>query len=223
MRYSRQEILPLIPNNFNKISKNKKIIIVGCGGVGSVLAELLIRGGFTNLILIDNDLIDESNLGRQIFFEKDIGEYKAKVLEKYLKLINSKSNIISLLNLLDSKNISEIAKKTDLIVDASDNFNTRRIINEYCEIEKKSWLYNGAIKTQIITCLFNGKDKLFNKVFPNEITDEKCCEVGVLPSTTFTAASFAYTQILKYFINNNNNNNLIKLDIWTNKIFEIKI
>ena len=90
MRYSRQEILPFIPNNFNEIIKSKKIFVVGCGGIGSPLAQMLVRGGFTNLILIDQDLIDETNLQRQVFFEEDIGEYKAKSLKKHLLKINSK-------------------------------------------------------------------------------------------------------------------------------------
>jgi len=130
MKYSRQEKLDFIPNNFNKLINNKKIVIVGCGGVGSVLSEILVRGGFLSLVLIDNDIVDESNLARQIFFEEDIGEYKANSLEKYLIKINKNVKITKILGLLDEKNINNICKDTNLIVDASDNFKIRKIINK---------------------------------------------------------------------------------------------
>ena len=91
-------------------------------------------------------------------------------------------------------------KDCNLIIDATDNFKTRKIINDYCEENKISWLHTGAVKTEVIICLFNGEKKFFSKVFPKEIKDEECCEVGVLASTTFTAASFAYNEVLKFFI-----------------------
>ncbi len=222
MRYSRQEKLAFIPDKFNQITKNKKIILVGCGGIGSPLSEMLVRGGFNNLTLIDQDLIDETNLQRQVFFEEDIGKYKAKALKKYLLNIDSKSSIKVINTFLDEKNISEICLSCDLIVDATDNFKTRKIINIFCEENNKDWLYNGAIRSEVISCMFYGKDKLFNKVFKGEIEDESCCTSGVLVSTTFTSASLAYNQILKYFIGLKESK-LIKMDIWKNQIFEVKL
>ena len=133
MRYLRQEVLPFIPNNFNEVSSKLNLVLVGCGGVGSVLAELLVRGGFTNLILIDNDIVDESNLGRQIFFEEDVGKFKVFCLKNYLLKINSKANIKVFNELLDENNIYDICLNSDLIIDASDNFKIRRIINDFCE------------------------------------------------------------------------------------------
>ncbi len=228
-KYSRQlkflnQFLDINENleKFQKEISRKKLIIVGCGGVGSPLTELLIRGGFLNLILVDNDLIDETNIGRQIFFEKDIGKLKSKILKKYLLKINSKANIEVICDILDNKNIFKICKNSNLIIDCSDNFITRKIINNYCEKNKKDWIYTGAVKSEIMCCLFKGKDRLFSKVFSNKIIDETCCNVGVLASTTFTSASFAYNQILKYFLNIHENN-LIKLDLWDNKLYKIKI
>ena len=241
MRYSRQ--VRFLENNcqinskennfeskFQSLFKDKKIILVGCGGIGSVFAELLIRGGFLNLTLVDNDLIDETNLQRQIYFESDIGNFKSKSLKEILMKINSKSKIKVNCDVLTSDNIENLCKDSDLIIDATDNFETRKIINKYCEKNKKDWLYTGAVKSEIICCLFKGKLKLFSKVFSNNIKDESCCDVGVLSSTTYTAASFGYNQVLKYFIdmgNKSNENNkkttLIKLNLWTNKIFEIKV
>lgn len=222
MRYSRQEKLPFINENFNKKIKNKKIILIGCGGVGSVLAELLVRGGFLNLILVDNDLIDETNLQRQNFTENQIGNSKSSSLANRIKSIDKKVKVKVIYDILDKSNIKNICEKSDLILDCSDNFETRELINSYCEINKKNWIYSGAVKTEIITCIFYGEDKLFSKVFSNKVLDEKCCDVGVLASTTFSAASLVYNQTLKYFLGIKDYN-LIKLNLWTNKIFEIKI
>jgi len=208
--------------DFQKKISNTKIVIVGCGGIGSPLAELLIRGGFRNLTLIDNDIIDETNLQRQIFFEKDIGKLKSITLKEYLLKIDEKANISLIKNILDEKNINEICKNSNLILDATDNFETRIIINEFCEKNNKDWIYSGAIKTEIICCLFRGKYKLFSKVFPNKIKNESCCENGVLASTTFSAASIVYNQCLKYFLEIEENY-LIKLNLWTNRLDKIKI
>lgn len=208
---------------FDEIFKNKKIILIGCGGVGSVFAELLIRGGFLDITLVDNDIIDETNLQRQIFFEKDIGKSKSKTLGKFLKKINSKGKIHVFETILDYNNIEKIGLNSDLIVDLTDNFETRIIINNYCEKTNKNWLYTGAVKGEISCYLFKGEKKLFSKIFPKKIIDEKCCDIGVLASTTFTAASFAYNQVLKYFLEKNYEPKFIKLNLWTNQIFEIKI
>lgn len=226
MRYSRQNKFLEKIENYDKEFQNKikksKIVLVGCGGVGSPLAELLVRGGFLNLVLIDNDLIDETNLQRQVFFEDDIGKFKSKTLKEYLIKINKLVKIKVICDILTKDNINEICSNSDLIVDASDNFEVRKLINSFCEKRNKDWIYNGAVRSEIISCLFRGKDKLFSKVFPKEITGESCCEVGVLSSTTFASASLAYNIILKYFLGIKENK-LVKLDLWENQIYEVKI
>ena len=220
---SGQEKLEVIPEDFQEKIKNKKIILVGCGGVGSVLGQLLIRGGFMNLVLVDNDIVDETNLQRQLYREENIGEAKTNALKEELMSIDKNSKIKIFNTILDEYNIADICRNSQLIIDATDNFETRRAINEYCEEKEKDWLYNGAVRAEIMTCLFRGKDKLFNKVFPQNVANVSCCDVGVLASTTFTSASLAYNQILKYFLNTRNQKKLIKMNLWTNKIFEIKL
>lgn len=222
MRYTRQDAISQLPDNFSSTIHNKSLIIVGCGGIGSPLSELLVRGGFLNLTLIDIDIIDETNLQRQIFEESDIKTPKNSALAKRLLAINKKTTINTINKKLTKENINQICKKSDLILDCTDNFETRTIINEFCEQNKKDWIYSGAIKTEIICCLFIGENKLFKKVFPKPIKNEFCTEVGVLASTTFTSASLTYNQVLKYFTNNKTQT-LIKLNLWTNQIHEIKL
>jgi len=222
MRYSRQDKISQLPTNFSQTIHKKNLIIVGCGGIGSPLSELLIRGGFLNLTIIDTDTIDETNLQRQTYTEQDINTKKTKALKKRLNAIDKKSNIKIINEKLTKTNINQICKNSDLILDCTDNFETRIIINNYCEKNKKNWIYSGAIKTEIISCLFIGEKQLFKKIFPKPIKNTSCSEVGVLASTTFASASLTYNQILKYFIGQTEST-LIKLNLWTNQIFNIKL
>jgi adenylyltransferase/sulfurtransferase len=225
MRYSRQDILlKTFSKNFKSSREfsNKRIVLIGCGGIGSIMADLLVRGGFSNIVLVDTDLVDETNIQRQNYYEEDIGSSKAKVLKKKLLKINSKANIVLKEKILNKNNIDDICLKSDLIVDATDNFKTRKIINEYCIKEKKDWICNGAIKNEIFCCIFHGIDNRFNKIFPKNINDESCCDVGVLSSTVHVCASISYNMILKYFMNINEKV-LIKINLWTYDIFVVKI
>jgi molybdopterin-synthase adenylyltransferase len=218
----RQSQLSFIPENFFEELRNKRVAVVGCGGIGSPLAVLLVRGGFENIKLIDFDVVDTTNLPRQVFFEYDLGLEKAIALGEHLRKINSNIEIDIFDGKLTKDNIDYICCDANLIVDATDDFKTRRIINEYCEETGKDWLYNGAIRTEFATCLFKGKDKLFNKVFPNKIIEERASEVGILSSTSYACASFAYNQILKYFLGVEEQR-LVKINLWTNRIFDVKI
>ncbi len=221
-RYLRQEILDFIPENFSEKVKGKKIVLIGCGGVGSVFAELLVRGGFLNLVLIDFDKVEITNLNRQIYFENDLGKFKAESLKKHLLEIDKNVNIDVILEEIDEVNIGDFSKDSDLIIDASDNFKIRNLINDYCVQNGKDWLYNGAVRTEVVSCLFYGKNNLFDKVFSSGVVEQKARDVGILPSTTFLAASLGFNQVMKYFLDNRENK-LVKINLWTNKVFEVKI
>ncbi len=226
MRYSRQtsflNSIQNIPENFYSEIRNKKIIVVGCGGVGSLLSQMLVRGGFLNLTLVDNDIIDETNLQRQAYFEENIGEGKAEALRENLLKIDKNANIKIYQLALDENNIKKIAMNCSLIIDATDNFETRRIINDYSEDKGKDWIYNGAVKTEAMSAIFYGNDKMFSKVFPKNAANISCCEVGVLSSTTSLSASLAYNMVLKYFLGIKENK-LVKINLWNYKIYEIEI
>ena len=169
------------------------------------------------------EILDLTNLQRQTYTEKNLGENKAKALLKRLISINKNSKIKIFTQVLNEKNIEKICKGSNLIVDCTDNFLTRNIINNFCEKNKKNWLYTGAVKSKISLCLFFGKEKRFNSIFPKKIKDVSCCEVGVLSSTTFLCASFAYTEILKYFLGEKLSG-FVYFDFWDGKFekFEVR-
>ena len=205
-------------NNINK----KQIAIVGCGGIGSPLAQLLVRGGFKNILLIDNDMIDKSNLQRQIYDYQDVGMIKSTSLKFHLEKINPNVKIELVEDILTPENIDDVLKNSEFVIDATDDFEVRRLINSYCEKTNKFWQYNAAVMSEVMTCVFDGRQKKFNKVFPKKVSNISCCEAGVLASTTFISASIAYQELLKFFIENKYNN-LIKFNIWDFKIYNLKI
>jgi adenylyltransferase/sulfurtransferase len=122
-----------------------KILVVGIGGLGSPVATYLASSGISNIGIVDHDKIDISNLQRQILFnEEDVNKFKVDIAEKKLKKINSKIKIKKFKTKIDGNNINKIAKQYDLIIDGTDSFKTKLLINDYCYKNKKI-LICGAI------------------------------------------------------------------------------
>ncbi|MFM7680328.1 MAG: HesA/MoeB/ThiF family protein [Candidatus Fonsibacter sp.] len=137
-----------------------KILIVGIGGLGSPVATYLASTGASNIGIVDHDKIDISNLQRQILFnEKDVNKFKVDIAEKKLKKINSKIKIKKFKTKIDSNNINKIAKQYDLIIDGTDSFKTKLLINDYCYKNKKILICGAISKFDGHVFVFNFKKK----------------------------------------------------------------
>ena len=158
-RYSRQIILKKIGVVGQKKLLNSSVLIVGAGGLGSPIAIYLAAMGIGKIWIIDKDKVEMSNLSRQIIFEsKDIKKKKSSTAISKLRKINPDIQLKSFNKNLTTININEVAKKFDIIVDGSDNFRTRFLINDYC-LNNKKILVSGAISKfdgQVYT--FNSQD-----------------------------------------------------------------
>ena len=144
-RFSRQLILKNIGAKGQKKILSSKILIVGVGGLGCPAAESLVRAGIGTIGLIDNDIVNLSNIHRQsLFSSKDINKLKVSVAAKKLKEINPYTKIKIYKSRLNKKNIKDIIKHYEIIIDGSDNFKTKFLINDYC-IKLKKKLVTGAI------------------------------------------------------------------------------
>lgn len=133
MRYHRQIIIPEIDKEGQKKLGKSKVLIVGAGGLGSIVAYYLISSGIGYLGIIDPDIVELTNLQRQILYnEEDIGMPKAISAMKNLKKLNSEVNILPYPDQINIKNVSEYIKPYDVIVACPDNFETRFILNEAC-------------------------------------------------------------------------------------------
>ena len=203
-RFSRQLVLKNIGAKGQKKILSSKILIVGIGGLGCPAAENLVRAGIGTIGLIDNDIINLSNIHIQsLFTSKDIKKSKVSVAAKKLKEINPSTKIKTYKSRLDINNIKEIIKNYEIIIDGSDNFKTKFLINDYC-IKFKKKLVTGAIsKFDGHVFTFDFKDKktasLKNFYQQNEISDDNLnCEfMGVIGTTASIVGTTQANEALK--------------------------
>ena len=207
-RYSRQIILKKIGVIGQKKLLKSSVLIVGAGGLGSPIAIYLTALGIGRIGIVDGDNIELSNLSRQIIFSTDdVTKKKTNILIKKLKKKNPDVNFISFNKRLDSKNINEIAKNFELVVDGSDNFKTRFLINDYC-LKNKKILISGAISKfegQIYTFNFSKKKspclRCFIPEMPNNPDNDNCEYDGVLGTLGGIVGSIQANEVVKEILN----------------------
>ena len=206
-RFSRQLVLKDIGAKGQKKILSSKILIVGVGGLGCPAAENLVRAGVGTIGLIDNDIVNLSNIHRQsLFNSKDIKKSKVSVAAIKLKEINPLTKIKTYNSRLDENNIEKIIKDYDLIIDGSDNFKTKFLVNDYC-IKLKKKLVTGAISKfdgHIFTFDFKDKKTASLKNFYQEknVTDDilNCESEGVLGTTATIVGTTQANEALKMLI-----------------------
>ena len=206
-RYSRQIILKKIGVLGQKKLGKSSVLIVGAGGLGSPVAIYLAALGVGKIGIIDYDKVEISNLARQIIFtNKDIKKKKSSTAVKKLKLINPNIKFKSFTKKLTSKNINFIAKNFDLIVDGSDNFRTRFLINDYC-LKKKKILVSGAISKfegQVYTFNFTKKKspclRCFIPKMPSNPDRDNCEYEGILGTLGGIVGSIQANEAIKEIV-----------------------
>ena len=159
-RFSRQIILKDIGVVGQKKILESKVLMIGMGGLGCPVVEFLTRSGVGTLGIVDHDIVSLSNIHRQsLYGEKDLAKSKVKVAKKKLKDINSKTKIDIFNFKLNKKKFEKIIKKYDYVVDGTDNFTAKFLINDLC-LKYKKFLVTGAISKfdgHIFTFDFNNK------------------------------------------------------------------
>ena len=221
-RFSRQLILKDIGAIGQKKILSSKVLVVGVGGLGCPAAENLVRAGIGTIGLIDNDVVNLSNIHRQsLFSSKDVKKLKVNVAEKKLKEINPYTKIKTYKTRLSQNNIEKIIKNYELIIDGSDNFKTKFLINDYC-IKLKKKLVTGAISKfdgHIFTFDFKDKKTVSLKNFyqEKEISDDilNCEFEGVLGTTATIVGAAQANEALKLImqIGKNLKNQILILDL----------
>ena len=203
-RYSRQIILKKIGVIGQKKLLKASVLIVGAGGLGSPIAIYLAALGIGKIGIIDKDNVEISNLSRQIIFStNDIKKSKSAVAINKLKKINPDIQVQSFKKKLTIKNINQIAKNFDLIVDGSDNFRTRFLINDYC-LKNKKILVSGAISKfdgQVYTFNFSKKNSPCLRCFishaPTNLDVDNCEYEGVLGTLGGIIGSIQANEVTK--------------------------
>ena len=220
-RYSRQIILKKVGILGQKKIQNSKVLVVGCGGLGSPVIDLLSRAGIGKIGMMDHDKVSLSNLHRQIMFTADdVGKYKVNILKKKISKINKKVKVKIYRNKADEKNLGKILKRYDVIVDGTDNFKAKFLLNKFSLNYKKKLIIGAISKFEghIFTFDFSLKKspclKCFYQGEPAEgVLD---CETdGILGSTAVITGSLQANEVLKSILNigKNLNSHILIIDL----------
>ena len=205
-RYSRQIILKDIGISGQKKLKKSKVLIVGLGGLGCPAAEYLSRAGVGTIGLIDHDKINLSNIHRQsIFTASDIKKYKVDVVKQRIKKVNSNVKIKSFKTKIDDFNIKKIIQSFDIIIDGTDNFSSKFLINKFSKILKKVFISGsiGKFDGHIFGFNFSKKTKPCLESFYQGIPDEDivtCEEGGVIGTVAGTVGNIQANEAIKYIL-----------------------
>ncbi|UCD93217.1 MAG: ThiF family adenylyltransferase [Methanobacteriota archaeon] len=220
-RYSRQEILSEIGEEGQRRLSEGSVMVIGLGALGSVSSTLLARAGVGRLLVIDRDIVELNNLQRQILFsEEDVGEAKAAVAVERLKRMNSEIKVEDLAIDLNYQNIEKSMEDVDVVVDGTDNMETRFLINDFCVKNGIPFIYGGAIATYGMTLtVLPKKGPCLRCLFPQMPvpgTLPTCDTFGILNNVPTTIASIQVTEALKLLIGVEPRETLLIYDPWHN-------
>jgi len=204
-RYSRQIVLPEVGGTGQKRINEGRVLIIGTGGLGSPAAFYLAAAGVGTIGIIDYDVVDLSNLQRQILHTtKDIGRPKVDSAKEKLIALNPDCNIVSYRERLTARNIKEIIKDYDVVVDGADNFATRFVANDACVMANKVFVHGGVLgfAGQTFT-IVPGKGPCLRCILrepPPYGSVPTCAQAGVLGVLAGTIGLIQATEVLKYLL-----------------------
>lgn len=201
LRYSRQILLPEWDIDAQLKLANSRVLMIGAGGLGNPAAQILVRAGLGFLRLVDFDVIEESNLQRQFLFQSsDVGLAKVDVAARELQKINPWTTIEAVNQKVDLTNLPQLLQDIDLVLDGSDNFATRDLINQACVQAKVPLLSAAAIGLEGQLAFFQPQKGCYRCLFGTGLDNDtrQCAESGVLASTTAVMGSLQAHHALLY-------------------------
>ena len=211
-RYTRQMILPHVGLSGQQALNASKVLLVGAGGLGLPCAQSLVAAGVGQITIIDDDRVSLSNLHRQYLFnEADVGRYKVEALHDRLSGQNSDVRISYIRERLNMSNAPDLIAAHDLVIDGSDNFATKFLINDTCLIKKIPWIYGSVSRFEGQLAVFSSKPSkqhscyrcLYEKMPTSKI--ENCAEQGVFGAVTGIIGNYQALEALKILIEINSN------------------
>ncbi|MEO0332084.1 MAG: molybdopterin-synthase adenylyltransferase MoeB, partial [Bacteroidota bacterium] len=206
-RYSRHLIIPDFNIEGQRKLKAAKVLVVGTGGLGAPLLSYLVAAGVGNIGIVDFDIVDESNLQRQILFTvDDVGRSKVEAAAERLRRQNPFVNIKTYNTVLTSQNALDIIKDYDVVADGTDNFPTRYLVNDACVLLNKVNVYASIFRFEGQASVFNYADKdgnigpNYRDLFPTPPPPDlvpSCAEGGVLGVLPGILGSLQANEVIK--------------------------
>lgn len=230
-RYSRQTLFTPIGKEGQERLRASSVTIVGCGALGTVLANNLCRAGVGRLVIADRDYIELNNLQRQILYdEDDVARHlpKAIAAAERLRHVNSDVKIEPLVEDINAEGIESLVRSSDLVLDATDNFETRYLLNDVCIKYQRPWIYSGVIASYGVTMnILPGETPCLRCVFPDMPlpgTTPTCDTAGVLNGIVGAITGLASTEALKILLKSEKTSRAMTwLDVWENTFDRIEL
>lgn len=208
-RYQCQIALPGFGIASQELLSNAKVLIVGMGGLGCPAAQYLASSGVGSIGIADDDIVSESNLHRQILYSPDdLGAYKVDIATKKLQQQNPSVNVIPYRVRISSSNVMELISEFDLIIEGTDNFETKCLLNDACVLAGKPLVYGAIYQHEGQVSIWNVLQKdgsyspNYRDVFPNaeESQVPNCREGGVVPTLAGIVGCMQANEAIKYLI-----------------------
>ncbi|PEK04510.1 thiazole biosynthesis adenylyltransferase ThiF [Bacillus wiedmannii] len=223
-RYSRQELFSPIGEEGQRKIREKHVLIIGAGALGSANAEMFVRAGVGTVTIVDRDYVDWSNLQRQqLYAESDVENNlpKAVAAKKRLEEINSEVRVEALVQDVTAEELEELVTKVDVIIDATDNFETRFIVNDIAQKYSIPWIYGACVgsyglsytilpsKTPCLSCLLQS--------IP--LGGATCDTAGIISPAVSLVVSHQVTEALKLLVEDYESirDGLVSFDVWKNE------
>ncbi len=225
-RYSRQILFPPIGNEGQARLRGSRVAVVGCGALGSFSASMLARAGVGNLLILDRDFLEESNLQRQILFDQeDVRRLlpKAAAAAEHLRRINPAIQVEGKVVDVTWRNISAVAGEPDLIIDGTDNFETRFLLNDFAVQREIPWIYGACVGSYGISfTILPGRTPCLRCLIPSlpDAGSQQTCEqAGILAPAAGMIASLQVAEALKILTGNPDriSEDLVTIDVWENR------
>ncbi|MGB7069047.1 MAG: ThiF family adenylyltransferase [Pyrinomonadaceae bacterium] len=225
-RYTRQELFPEIGTTGQKKLLNSRVLLVGCGALGSLHAEMLSRAGVGRLRIVDRDFVEFTNLQRQTLFKEADAEDrlpKAAAAKARIAEINSDVDVEPIIADVNNSNIERLLAGCDLVLDGTDNFQIRYLLNDACVKHSKTWIYGAAVssygstmtiipnKTPCLRCIF--------EEIPDPGSSPTCETAGVIMPIISVIGSIQVSEALKLLTGNaaDLHRTLTHVDVWKNE------
>ena len=225
-RYSRQSRFWGIGAEGQARLAAGRVLVIGCGGLGSAAIALLARSGVGHLVVVDRDVVELGNLHRQLLYDEAdaaAGTPKAVAAAAAVGRINAGVEVEAVVADVNATNVTALVNGADVVVDGTDNVETRYLLNDACVKAGIPWVYGGAVgSTGMSMTILPGETACFRCLFPTPQpagTIETSDTAGVLASGVVTVAALQWTEVVKLLVGDREhlNRGLTAFDLWTNE------
>lgn len=223
-RYIRQIIFPPLGESGQARLLAARAVLIGCGANGTVIANTLARAGVGTLVIVDRDFVELNNLQRQVLFDEDDvtrGTPKAIAAAEKLKHVNSSITIEAVVSDVNAENVEELIAGANIVLDGTDNFETRFLINDACVKHSIPWVYAGAVSSYGATMTIVPRETAcFRCIFRQEPAPGSlptCDTAGVIAPIVNVIGSIAAAEAIKFLVGSGTRNpGMIHVDVWDN-------